>query len=322
MRFTCSRCGVYDICYGFMATAKGNDVLTAEMRLRLSHVIRKATDSSGYFGEEVLDVPTCERLAERHPLPDAVDQADILVDSIARRSSYGEWTPSEKVDAWAARLGLKGVAQLRDIHRELEPLVKQSGLSSMAAAVSESAIAVSFGLTLEGWKRAREIRRERGPGNQAFVAMWFHPGLLSAYTDGFAPALTDTGHQPFRVDFAAHNNKVDDQIVAEIRRSKLVIVDATGARPNAYWEAGFAMGLGIPLLWCCNDSWDAHVQAVVPHGPASSGPVVTKWSGPDVLAFDTRQHAFTFWSDPADLKEKLTARIRALGFDAEWNRQR
>ena len=36
--------------------------------------------------------------------------------------------------------------------------------------------------------------------------------------------------------------------------------------------------------------------------------------------FDIRQHAFTFWSDPADLKEKLAARIRALGFDAAWNR--
>jgi hypothetical protein len=80
--------------------------------------------------------------------------------------------------------------------------------------------ATSLSLTKEGWERAREIRKHRGPGNQAFIAMWFHPGLLSAYNDGFAPALTDTGHQPFRVDLAAHNNEIDDVIVAEIRRSK------------------------------------------------------------------------------------------------------
>lgn len=46
--------------------------------------------------------------------------------------------------------------------------------------------------------------------------------------------------------------------------------------------------------------------------------LTTKWS--EALAFDTRQHSFTFWSDPTDLKEKLTARIRALGFDAARNR--
>jgi hypothetical protein len=161
-------------------------------------------------------------------------------------------------------------------------------------------------LTLEGWKRAREIRRERGPGNQAFVAMWFNAYMLAAYTDGFVPALADTGYSPYRVDLAAHNDKIDNKIVAEIRRSKIVVVDATGARPNAYFEAGFAMGLGIPVIWCCSDS------------PTAPGLQSGNWA--ERLPFDTRQHPFTFWSDPADLRKKLTDRIRALGFDAAWNR--
>lgn len=145
--------------------------------------------------------------------------------------------------------------------------------------------------------------------------MWFHRDMDAAFDQGFDPALTATGHRPYRVDRDVHNDKIDDKIVAEIRRSKLVIVDATGARPNAYFEAGFAMGLGIPVIWCCNDSWDAHVYAAVPHGPPASEMKVTRWSESPPLAFDTRQHNFVMWSEPADLKEKLTDRIRAVGFD-------
>jgi hypothetical protein len=73
------------------------------------------------------------------------------------------------------------------------------------------------------------------------------------------------------------------------------------------------------MIWTCNESWEAHVHAAVPHGPPKLQPEVTVWSR--ALAFDTRQHSFTFWSEPADLREKLTDRIRALGFDAAWNRR-
>ena len=127
-------------------------------------------------------------------------------------------------------------AELQSMQEELVAMVKPTTFADDGKAV------VGFQLTLEGWKRAREIRKERGPGNQAFVAMWFHPAMDAAFDNGFAPALVDTGHLPYRVDRDAHNNKIDDPIVSEIRRSKLVIVDATGARPNAYFEAGFAVG--------------------------------------------------------------------------------
>jgi hypothetical protein len=285
--------------------------------LALSHAIRKATDAHGRFAEAVLD-DDVNSLLKRHPLPDPVDQAEMLIDAIGRSCLYGELTEGASPEVWAARLGLKGLQQLHAMSVDLAPYLKQTGLGAPGKALPHPVPTVAFGLTLEGYRRYREIRQQRGPGNQAFVAMWFHADMKPAFEEGFDPALRATGHEPYRVDLAAHNNKVDDQIVAEIRRSKLVIVDATGARPNAYWEAGFAMGLGIPVIWSCNESWEAHVLNTVPNGPTASEATITRWS--ETLAFDTRQHYFIMWTDPADLKEKLTARIRALGFDAEWNR--
>lgn len=311
LRVTCARCGTYDIAHKFIAGERDRyTFLTDDERLRLSHAVRKATDAHGRFGEAaVLGYDSVKQIAAQHPLPDPIEQADLLIEGIAQRAGYGEKTRNESGEVWAARIGMREAALVHAMQNELSSLITSSILQSGD---------VLFSLTFEGWKRAREIRRERGPGNQAFVAMWFHPGLLAAYTKGFAPALIDTGHQPYRVDFAAHNNKIDDELVAEIRRSKLVIVDTTGARPNAYWEAGFAAGLGIPVIWCCNDSWQAWSFTNEPESATAPVPTSGKWT--DNLPFDIRQHAFTFWSDPVDLRKKLTERIRALGFDAAWNR--
>lgn len=295
-RVTCPRCGTYKIAHKLISGDKDGDFLSENERLRLSHAIRKATDAHGLFGEAVLTYETVRLLAEQHPLPDPVDQADLFVENVARRSSYGELTETEATETWAARIGVNTSKQMFAMQKELTTLIVSHPLATGG---------VRFDLTLEGWKRARELRRVRGPGNQAFVAMWFHAEMDVAFDQGFAPALQDTGHQPYRVDRDVHNNKIDDQIVSEIRRSKLVVVDATGARPNAYFEAGFAMGLGIPVIWCCCDS--------------STAPGLTSGTWTDNLPFDIRQHAFTFWSDPTDLRKKLTARIRALGFDPAWN---
>jgi hypothetical protein len=298
LRVSCPRCGVYDIAHKFIAGERTtNTHLTDDERFRLSHAIRRATDAHGRFGEfGVLGYDSLKEIAAQHPLPDPLEQADLLIDFIARLHPGGDavYDPGH---VWAARLGVKDSGLVSCLAKDLSDLVVTT------ERIDNS---MECRLTLAGWKRARELRQHRGPGNQAFVAMWFDPALVAAYKDGFVPALTDTGHSPYRVDFATHNNKIDDEIVAEIRRSKLVVVDTTGARPNAYWEAGFANGLGIPVVWCCSDS------------PTAPGLSSGKWT--DNLPFDVRQHAFTFWSDPADLRQKLTARIRALGFHAAWNR--
>lgn len=144
-----------------------------------------------------------------------------------------------------------------------------------------------YRLGLQGWKRILEMQENNANSDQAFVAMWFDPDLTTAYTDGFAPALDKCGYQPTRIDLHEHNDKIDDRIISEIRRSGLLVADFTGHRGGVYFEAGFAMGLGIPVIWTCrsDDIGEAH--------------------------FDTRQYNHIVWDGPDDLKEKLINRITA-----------
>jgi nucleoside 2-deoxyribosyltransferase len=85
-----------------------------------------------------------------------------------------------------------------------------------------------------------------------------------------------------------HINKIDDEIIAEIRRSAFVVADCTGHRQNVYFEAGFAIGLGLRVIWTCRKDQikDLH--------------------------FDIRQYNCIDWKTPAELAKKLQFRIEAL----------
>lgn len=135
--------------------------------------------------------------------------------------------------------------------------------------------------------------------DQGFVAMWFDDSIADAYVDGIEPALSDAGYRPMRIDRKEHNNKIDDEILAEIRRSRFVVADFTCGmvagenstvaipRGGVYYEAGFAQGLGIPVIWCVRADQIGHVH------------------------FDTRQFNHIAWSTPQELRERLAARIAA-----------
>ncbi|RXG97359.1 hypothetical protein [Bradyrhizobium zhanjiangense] len=146
--------------------------------------------------------------------------------------------------------------------------------------------------TAAGWLRIEELVLQAPSTSQAFVAMWFNDAVLAAYFDGIEPAIRDAGYRAVRIDQKEHNNKIDDEIIAEIRRSKFVVADFTcekeKVRGGVYYEAGFARGLGIPVI-----------------------STVSSASLSDVH-FDTRQYNHIVWDTPATLRKLLAARIGAV----------
>ena len=145
-------------------------------------------------------------------------------------------------------------------------------------------------LTANGWARVAELEQGHNAAKpyQAFVAMWFSPEVETAYDEGFYKGIITAGYDPVRIDREVHNNRIDDQIIAEIRKSRFVVADFTGARPGVYYEAGFAQGLGLEVIWCCREDWM------------------------DQLHFDTRQYPHIVWSTPENLHMQLKTRIEAL----------
>jgi nucleoside 2-deoxyribosyltransferase len=142
-------------------------------------------------------------------------------------------------------------------------------------------------ISLAGWQHIAELRQVGRVSDQAFVAMWFDQALLPAWAEGIEPALKDAGYNPVRVDRVEYNEKIDDRIIAEIRRSGLVVADFTGDRGGVYYEAGFAQGLGLPVIFSVRKDEIGRVH------------------------FDTRQYNHIAWETPAELRERLHDRVIA-----------
>ncbi|MBA7557631.1 hypothetical protein ES705_50395 [subsurface metagenome] len=106
-------------------------------------------------------------------------------------------------------------------------------------------------LDISGWTRVDELRRTLRSKDQAFIAMWFDKQMDAVWDSAIEPAFRDFGLKPMRIDFVEHSDRTDERIITEIRRSRIVLVDFTGNRGGVYFEAGFALGCGIPLIWTC-----------------------------------------------------------------------
>lgn len=83
---------------------------------------------------------------------------------------------------------------------------------------------------------------------RCFVAMAFGQGDTDVMYAGLYKRFKDR-FKVRRVDRINHNNDIDDQILAELKEADLAIADLTYARPSVYFEAGYAQGRPIPVIY-------------------------------------------------------------------------
>ena len=165
------------------------------------------------------------------------EKQDSLLLNFGRQSEHpGHWIQfHEAVDvglAWA------------DTPDELRFHV--AALEGRGWIMSDGTLNPRYSLSSDGWGRFAELERPAGPeSNIVFVAMSFAAEFITAWTDGIRPALADAGYEGRRADSSEHLDKIDDRIMAMIRESRFVVVDVTSQNKGAYFEAGFALGLGM-----------------------------------------------------------------------------
>ena len=66
-----------------------------------------------------------------------------------------------------------------------------------------------MGITMTGWEHLAEIRRRGRTSTRAFVAMWFADSVNPIYENGIAPAISDAGYEPLRIDLHQHVNRIN-----------------------------------------------------------------------------------------------------------------
>ncbi|MGJ8688006.1 MAG: hypothetical protein ACSHXZ_00670 [Gammaproteobacteria bacterium] len=156
------------------------------------------------------------------------------------------------------------------------------------ALIEHQAMGGNADISPDGYIELDEQLRHPSDSLQGFVAMWFDSNLDEAYTNGFQKGIMDANYNPIRIDRVEHINRIDDEIIAQINASRFVVADFTGHRGGVYFEAGYALGLNLPVFWSCRKD---HLKE---------------------LHFDIRQFNCIDWETPEELAERLSKRIEAV----------
>ena len=146
-----------------------------------------------------------------------------------------------------------------------------------------------FILTIKFWEIVENLQKEAVGNKRAFVAMWFDESMNDYYKNGIKKAIEDAGYVPVRIDLQDFNEKICDEIIAEIKRTKFLVADFSGLRSGVFFEAGFAKGLGREVIFTVRET---DIEKLKEH-------------------FDTRQYKHIVYDTPEDLYKKLYNRICA-----------
>ena len=118
-----------------------------------------------------------------------------------------------------------------------------------------------YKITVDGWKKIQDLSIIKNVSEQCFIAMWFTDEMNKVYLDYISKAIERAGYKPMIIPDVKHDNEVTSQILAEIQKSKFMIADFTGQRAGVYFEAGFAKGLGLNVIWTCKKDWFDNKEA-------------------------------------------------------------
>lgn len=112
---------------------------------------------------------------------------------------------------------------------------------------------LNVNLTLNGWEQYEAEKRGKFDGKYGFIAMQFNDDELETFAqDVVKPAVKDAvGYDLVDMRNVAQAGVIDNIMRIRIRDSAFVIADLTHDNRGAYWEAGYAEGLGKPVIYIC-----------------------------------------------------------------------
>ncbi|MCD6181520.1 MAG: TFIIB-type zinc ribbon-containing protein [Candidatus Cloacimonetes bacterium] len=129
-----------------------------------------------------------------------------------------------------------------------------------------------------------------------------------------------TGITTFSIDELKHLNSLQSPTFTEKANNLLLWIAkkspipgrSTGFnRSGVYYEAGYARGLNIPVIYTCREDWfNTYIlqEIKVKDGEKE---VIEKKVMKSEIHFDVNHQNFILWKDGDDLKEKLINRINA-----------
>lgn len=250
--YNCPRCGKFTLC-GTLANGLPNSYLTLRRRAVMSHRLR----SKQQRGRGPVLVFENELPAFRldDPLPTPAEQADILILWIGdQQPSPGEYAklPGSELSAW-----IGAAITPNDPSSTLTWLLSQDVVKCLLEGAGDGQLEF-LRLNMAGWQRYKALKHAEVNSDTAFMAMQFDDAELNrVVNDCFKPAVKAADFELRPLTDGQPAGLIDDQLRVALLTARFVIADLTHGNKGAYWEAGFAEGLGLPVIYTCRKKeWD------------------------------------------------------------------
>lgn len=109
-------------------------------------------------------------------------------------------------------------------------------------------------ITPKGWNFL-ESHSKGINSKTAFIAMKFNPNVMKLFNSITDEIEKETGYKLRIISDKNHSNIIDDEIKVEIKKSSFIISDLTYNSRGAYYEAGYAHGLGKPVIFTIGNNY-------------------------------------------------------------------
>jgi len=280
----CDVCGQYSITRRAKINLGTGSSLLEYQRAVLSHYVRRQSRSEDV--RVVLRTEVIDELCREGELPGVDEQMKYLVSWVGDISRVPGLS-AEGNDA-------EDYAVVGAIDRKaFQWLVNSAigeGFIEHARTKSDAGL-FEAKLTLAGWKFYQEIRHGRTSSNKVFIAMEYGHDELDRFVERtIKPSLDEIGMDLVRLDESLKPGLIDIQLRHEIETCAVFLADLSHENAGAYWEAGYADGLGKPVIYLCNRE---------------------KFEQ-DGTHFDTNHHFTVIWdqNDPEKVASQLKAAIK------------
>jgi hypothetical protein len=254
-RIQCRRCGTFDVsdtCLAILGdNSKPDGLLNDEFKkAAVGHWLRQHQSGGA---SPLLDSRVAETLAKEPWFPSLQDQRENMLKYIGSMSDGPGHSVEFDFNTHQYIIGSRVADTVEAIADRLqrEELIKlhdDQGYDELSAE-----------LTFEGWLAFENIASGKTTGRRAFMAMPFNkPDLDTEWYPKLQKAVGQTGFTLLRVDEHAKPGLIDIVMQERIREARFLIVELTHANLGAYWEAGFATGLGKPVIYTLRKGEKAH----------------------------------------------------------------
>lgn len=177
---------------------------------------------------------------------------------------------------------------VNELNFYLQTLIEQGLISNPEnIRLAKDGKFISMNITYKGQIYATQLKEEGEKSNKCFVAMSFDKDEDEIFFQAIRPACEETGFEAKRIDYENYNceQTINDALISLIKQCKFCIADFTKQKDGVYFEAGYAAGRGMDVIYTCRKDYF------------------------DKTHFDTNHFPHIIYNNNEELKESLINKI-------------